>query len=295
MLGFDSIGQSSISEDVSDANILSIEDLVIAVSLQNLDLIEGIDFDPISVAVSLQTIDLIEDIDFDPISVAVSLQNIDLIEDIDFDVVSVAVSLQTIDLIEDIDFDAQQVSITTLSVILTDETTSNSIEQHKSVHNAIVELYEIDATNIGGSIYYLSPTVSSSETAIVWNSQTYTPFPIASDGWTRSSDGALPRPKLQISTVDKLIQAAVISLDDLVGARVIRRRIFEQFLDGGAFPNPSATFPIDDYIINQKVSQTKIMLTFELISFLDREGSKIPARQMLRTDFPGLAQTRIRR
>lgn len=171
----------------------------------------------------------------------------------------------------------------------------NNIEQHKSSINAIVELYEIDATGIGGSVYYLTPTVSSTETSIVWNTQTYTPFPIVSNSWTRSTDGALPRPKLQISTVDKLIQAAVISLDDLVGARVIRRRIFEQFLDGGSDPNPTAIFPLDDYIINQKISQTKTMLTFELISFLDREGSKIPFRQMLRSDFPGLAQTRIRR
>lgn len=171
----------------------------------------------------------------------------------------------------------------------------NNIEQHKSSQQAIVELYDIDATNIGGSAYYFTPTVSSTETSIIWNGQTYTPFAIASEGWTRSSDGALPRPKLQIGSVDKIIQAAVISLEDLVGATVVRRRIFEQFLDGGGSPNPTALFPVDDYIINQKVSQTKQMITFELISFLDREGSKIPFRQMLRRDFPGLAATRIRR
>ena len=172
---------------------------------------------------------------------------------------------------------------------------TNSIEQHKSALNAIVELYEIDATAFGGSVYYFTPTVSETQTTIAWNTQVYQPFAIKSDNWTRNSDGALPRPKLTVGAVDKILQAAVISFQDLVGARVIRRRIFEQFLDGGATPNPSAIFPIDDYIISQKLTQSKTEITFELTSFLDREGSMIPFRQMLRSEFPGLAATRIRR
>lgn len=175
--------------------------------------------------------------------------------------------------------------------------TNLAVEQHKSAQNAVIELYDIDATNLiagSGSYFRFTPTATSDGQQVIWNGNIYQPFAIAAEGWTSSSSGALPRPKLQIGNVNKIIQNAVITLNDMVGARVIRRRIFEQFLDNGLSPDAGATFPIEDFIISRKVSHDKNLISFELISFLDREGEKIPKRQLLRKDFPGLATTRIR-
>lgn len=147
--------------------------------------------------------------------------------------------------------------------------------------DAIVELYEINATGYGGSLlrFATSPVDGQPPT---FGGYTFLPFPIKADGFEWSGKGTMPRPTLTVSSIDLAFLALVISADDLVGAPVRRIRTFRKHLDDGSDPDSAALFPIDYYVIERKASQTRQYIQFELSVLMDQEGKKIPARQVIR-------------
>jgi lambda family phage minor tail protein L len=148
---------------------------------------------------------------------------------------------------------------------------------------ALVELFVLDATRIAPSVapVRLHNFVSRRDRPIVFQGETYTPFPIEASGFEVASNGRLPRPHIRVANLDGALQAALEQLDDLVGALVIRKRTFEHYLDGEPKADPLAEFPEDVYVVERKVQENRLLIEWELATRADVETAKIPRRQIV--------------
>lgn len=147
--------------------------------------------------------------------------------------------------------------------------------------DAIVTMFELDATIFGDGILRFSPSVVDGRGPIL-NGSEYVALPIKAEGFSWTSTGTLPRPTLTLAAKDLVFLSLVISSDDLVGCPVTRIRTYRKYLDDGASPNPFATFPPDHYVIEKKTSQKRTQLAFELSAKMDQQGRQVPNRQVLR-------------
>ncbi|MTD34036.1 phage minor tail protein L [Paludibacterium denitrificans] len=147
--------------------------------------------------------------------------------------------------------------------------------------SALVELFVLDATMLGGSLTYFHAGTNGLTQPVVWQGNTYQPFPIQAEGFELNGKGALPQPTLTVSNVGGLISALVMQYDDLVGAKLTRKRTFARYLDGATDANPSAGFDDDVWWVHQKVSETKQAVQFKLASVLDVAGVNLPGRQVI--------------
>jgi len=157
----------------------------------------------------------------------------------------------------------------------------------KSAVGDIIFLYELDLTEVGLDLtLYFTEAVDDDFTTISFNSQAYQPIQMESEGWEVTGEGTLPRPRIKISNVLLTLAPYIISYDDLIGAKVTRRRTFKKYLDGESEANPAAEFPQDIYVVRQKTAHNKREVEFELGAYMDFEGVMIPKRQVIR-DFCG--------
>lgn len=153
---------------------------------------------------------------------------------------------------------------------------------------AIIELFVVDATTLGGSVYRFHAGTNALRGSIVWAGNLYAAMPIEVTGFEFSGKGKLPRPNLRLQNLDGLVGALADTYDDLIGTLVIRKRTLAKYLDAVNFPgginptaDPVAAFPDDRYYINRKVTHTKTVIEFELAASLDLQGIKIPRRQII--------------
>jgi len=158
-----------------------------------------------------------------------------------------------------------------------------SIQQdvQNSWHEAIVELFELDLEPITGDAtdkFYFTGDIFPDGTKILWQGERYEPFPIEITGFETTTKGTIPQPELTVANVLGTLAAAVNSLDDLVGAKITRRRTLGKFLDNGRSPDPSEEFPSDIYYIERKISETNLAITWQLASKIDLEGLQLPRR-----------------
>jgi lambda family phage minor tail protein L len=149
---------------------------------------------------------------------------------------------------------------------------------------AEIRLYQIDMTSIGGGVLNYVPGTLDGQ-AVRWKGQQYIPLPIDADGFEKAAQGSLPTPTLTVAK-DVLIAAAVVSFDDLRGARVIRWRTFVKYLDGQPQADPNQHFPPDIFRIERKVLQNKTMIRWELAADLDQQGRQIPGRVATKNHCP---------
>jgi len=174
-------------------------------------------------------------------------------------------------------------------------TTPHAELQTLSQNSGFVELYVLDTTILGGTVYRFTNNVTAVGGSLSFNSQTYAALPITTTGWDFTSTGAPPKPTLTVSNVNKTLLSVVVSMGDLVGSTLTRYRTFEKFLDGGASPDGSQFIGPEVYIIEQKIGHNKHYITWQLSSIIDRMGMMLPRRQVLKDKgFPGVARTRIR-
>jgi len=124
-------------------------------------------------------------------------------------------------------------------------------------------------------------------TSIVWQGQTYLPFPIEVTGYELTSKGTLPRPSFKVSNIGGVIGALSYTYDELVGAKVTRKRTFAKFLDAVNFPagnataDPSAYFDDEVYYIDRKATENYIYIEYELATAWDLQGVTVPRRQII--------------
>lgn len=139
---------------------------------------------------------------------------------------------------------------------------------------------------------------------IIWQGKVYHPAPIAAEGFEATTKGTLPQPTLTISSQSEngmdqlaLLKHEIRKFGDIIGSKVTRRRTFAKYLDKlnfafgaaklsekaqqlpqGYEPDPYAELPKDVYFIERKQTENKTILSYQLSSVLDLEGTKLPKR-----------------
>ena len=163
-----------------------------------------------------------------------------------------------------------------------------TVEIQKLEPSAVVELFELDATSFGGDLLRFHAGTNGLTANVVWQGNTYTAFPIKASGFDFSGNGQLPRPKLQVANVTGAISLLVLTYDDMLGAKLTRKRTMVKYLDGDNFAggtNPTADsaaeFPDDVFFIDRKSSETRDMVEFELAASFDVAGVRLPHRQII--------------
>lgn len=112
----------------------------------------------------------------------------------------------------------------------------------------------------------------------------YVAFPVESEGWEvrGSGTGSLPRPTVRFANINQYWNAHLSEYDDLVGAKVIRRRTLQKYLT----VTPPVEFNRDVYYIERKSKEDAIMVEFELTSAFDVQGIKLPRRSIIAARCP---------
>jgi lambda family phage minor tail protein L len=154
-------------------------------------------------------------------------------------------------------------------------------ELHKLDPDTRVDLYELDASNVGVSSIYRFTTTKTDE-PLTWSGASFPYFPAEVSGYELTAQGSLPEPTISVPVVLSPFAGLVVSAGDLLGATLIRYRTFARFLDDGATPDATAVMPADVYTIEQKTSHTKTYITFKLAAALDKQGWVIPRRQSIK-------------
>jgi len=139
---------------------------------------------------------------------------------------------------------------------------------------ALVSLYELDATEIGGELYRFHGYNTGD---VIWQGMTFTPWPITAEGFEMTGNGQQPSPTLQVANVSGFITSLVIFFEDLVGAKLTRRRTLYKYIQS----DEDEQLPPDIWYIEQKTSETNEVVAFELASALDFSGQQLPKRQIL--------------
>lgn len=151
---------------------------------------------------------------------------------------------------------------------------SLSTEIQRLNPSAIISLYELSNYDESGEVFCFTNIGN-----VVWGGRTYQALPCESQDWEFSSKGTLPRPKIRISNVGGLISILLNQYNDLIGAKLTRRRTLARYLMNSALSNEE--FPPDIYTVSRKVSENKRVVEFELTSVLDMEENFLPRRVIL--------------
>ncbi len=188
----------------------------------------------------------------------------------------------------------------------------------------IIELFQLQLdTTIHGAntTYYFHNGVSENDNSnFIFNNIEYTRMPIEADGFEFNGK-QLPRPTLRISNILGTFTTILLTLPQgLEGAKVTRIRTLERYIDHENFaigdilletgsvllqeddsyiiqesgdnphgtPDPTATFPNEVYYIDRKSTENREIIEFELAANFDLHGVKLPKRQVLPADFPGV-------
>lgn len=162
-------------------------------------------------------------------------------------------------------------------------------EVQKLAPSAVIELFELDATALGlAELVRFHAGTNGLGNNVVWQGQTYTRYPVEITGFEISGQGQLPRPKMQVSNYLSSITSLLQQYEDLIGAKVTRKRTLAKYLDVVNFTggvnvdaDPAAEFPDDIFYIDRKSSENRILVEFELASSLDLAGVRLPRRQII--------------
>ncbi|MEK7767701.1 MAG: phage minor tail protein L, partial [bacterium] len=98
--------------------------------------------------------------------------------------------------------------------------------------------YQIYSVTPVTSRYYFHNGVNQYGGSIVWKGQTYTRMPVETSGFEMTTKGTLPRPTLRISNLLGFVRGLINdkgAKNDLVGAKVYRKRTLHRYLDAQNF------------------------------------------------------------
>ena len=140
------------------------------------------------------------------------------------------------------------------------------------------------------------PFNSSKQSSIIWQGIRYHSIGLQSQGFNLRGDNELVRPRLSISNAGLEISKYLKTHNNLIGAKVVRKRTFAKFLDDANFiggQNPyydlktnsstadiNSYFPDQVYYVNRRVTENKDIVELELSSILEVENVFVPNRNV---------------
>jgi lambda family phage minor tail protein L len=157
---------------------------------------------------------------------------------------------------------------------------------------ALLEFFVIyyDYVNTPDDKLYIHGGTNGINGSIYWQGVEYLPFPIQSSGFESKGDGSLPRPKLAVSNQDFFVSNLIRRYNNLVGAKIVRKRTFLKFLDNSNFAegrNPygsaDASAGLEDqvFFILRRASENRAAIELELASPLEIENVTFPRRTVM--------------
>jgi len=167
--------------------------------------------------------------------------------------------------------------------------TVTNLEATKFNPSALLSLYELDASSLGGPILYFHDGSSNNYKNITFDGVEYTAFPIFMEGFEYDGKGSLPRPKLRAANINGFVSYYILNGNNLIGAKLSRKRVFARFIDGVNFDNginpygladPEAAYPDDIFFVNRKITENKDYIEFELATPLEIDNVKLPSRMV---------------
>ena len=180
----------------------------------------------------------------------------------------------------------------------------------------VVELFDFElntAQHGETTVYRFTNTKNEIGNDIVWQGNTYTAIPLEASGFEASGQGTLPRPSISVSNLLGTFTTLLALLPDgLEGCKVTRTRTLSKYLDAVNFTgvgtyveadywvaeynlatgleSDSTSYfrPRDIYFIDRKAMENRDVISYEMCSAFDLAGVRLPKRQILPDDFPGV-------
>lgn len=157
---------------------------------------------------------------------------------------------------------------------------------------ALLEFFVIyyDYVNAVDEKLYIHGGTNGIKGSVYWQGVEYVPFPIQSSEFESKGDGSLPRPKLAVSNQDFFVSNLIRRYNNLVGAKVVRKRTFVKFLDNQNFSeginpygaaDPNAGLEDQVFYILRRSSENRAAVEFELASPLEIENVTFPRRTVM--------------
>lgn len=159
--------------------------------------------------------------------------------------------------------------------------------------SSIICLYKINLKEKGEYLFHAGE--NGYREHIIFNGERYEFFPIKVEGFEMHGDGRLPRPKMTFSNHQGNVSIRLGFYKDFINYKVTRIKTFVKYLDKENFPDnfnphaepdPDASFSQDVYYVNQKVKEDDNVVEFELVSLLELQNAKIPARTIYSNHCP---------
>ena len=144
-------------------------------------------------------------------------------------------------------------------------------EIQKLAPSSVIELFVLDLALFGQGPVRFHAGTNALQQRVVWQGSAYEAFPIEVEGFEFNGNGQVPRPRLRVANVTGAITALVLTYQDLVGAKITRKRTLAKYLDAVNFEgsvnptvDPSAEFADDVYYVDRKSRETRDVVEFEL-------------------------------
>mgnify|MGYP003311789136 FL=1 len=179
--------------------------------------------------------------------------------------------------------------------------------QSLEITNPLIDLYEIEIGEGSNNILYFhsEKDLENGDTNkdIIFDGNTYITLPIMLEGIEQKSEGAIARPKLTIANVESILKSSGnkfktqmtdgtwdasidgdvlladdFKLDDLIGARLTRRRTLDKYCGSGV---TAQEFNKETYIIDRIASKNFMFVEIELAAPIDLSGVRIPNRTVI--------------
>jgi lambda family phage minor tail protein L len=149
-----------------------------------------------------------------------------------------------------------------------------------NVDSDLVELYMLQ---VGSGYVYFTPY----HTSIVfrdyespYTERTYVSLPLNFTGFEHKSDGAYARPRVTFANVLQTFENSIVSNDDLIGKKVIRRKTLLKYTGTGGSGVPTE-LPKQVFLIDRLEASNAQSVTFELTTPFDLAGIKVPNRYIV--------------
>lgn len=163
-------------------------------------------------------------------------------------------------------------------------------------HDAVIELFEVDATVLGGGVTRFHNATNALRGSVVWQGNAFEHWPIEASGFAASANGRFARPTLKVSNASGVIGVLVREYRGLKGARLTRKRTLARYLDAVNFPggvnasaDPATHYPDDVWFLDRQAQRDKRVVVYELASPMDVAGVQLPRRQVMANSCAWLA------
>lgn len=161
-----------------------------------------------------------------------------------------------------------------------------NLETQSLSPSAVIHLFTLDASNIGGTVYRFCTEREADGSSVMFGGFAYPQLSVKTEGFEWNSDGTMPRPKMSASVLNDTFFSLIVLTSGAQGALLLRERTLAKFLDGHEYGGRGIKFSSDLYIIDRVTTLTKNLVSLELITPLDLPRCELPSRVALRDMCP---------